>query len=60
MWKAGKINNQEMREDGDMDTVELNQKDALAAYADEQYKKLQREKDQYISLDEYCAKRGIE
>ncbi len=43
-----------------MGTVELNQKDALVAYADEQYKKLQREKDQYISLDEYCAKRGIE
>jgi hypothetical protein len=31
----------------------------LAAYADEQCSKLQREKDQYISLDEYCAKRGI-
>ena len=43
-----------------MDTLELNEKDALIAYADEQYKKLQREKDQYISLDEYCAKRGIE
>ena len=43
-----------------MGAVELNQKDALVAYADEQYKKLQREKDQYISLDEYCAKRGIE
>jgi hypothetical protein len=43
-----------------MDTLELNQTDALIAYADEQYKKLQLEKDQYISLDEYCAKRGIE
>ena len=43
-----------------MGTVELSQKDALAAYADEQYNKLQREKDQYISLDEYCAKRGTE
>ena len=43
-----------------MGTVEFNQKDALVVYADEQYKKLQREKDQYISLDEYCAKRGIE
>jgi len=42
------------------ETVELSQKDALAAYADEQYKKLQREKYQYISLDEYCAKRCIE
>jgi hypothetical protein len=28
--------------------------------ADWQYKKLLREKDQYIALDEYCAKRGIE
>jgi len=43
-----------------MDTLELNQKDALITYADEQYKKLQREKDQYISLDVYCAKCGIE
>ncbi|OPY50737.1 MAG: hypothetical protein A4E49_02628 [Methanosaeta sp. PtaU1.Bin112] len=31
----------------------------MAAYADEQYGKLQREKDQHISLDEYCAKRGF-
>ncbi len=31
-----------------------------AAYVREQYKKLMREKDQYISLDEYCAKREIE
>jgi hypothetical protein len=38
----------------------LTDKGVLAAYADEQYKKLQREEDQYISLDEYCAKRGIE
>lgn len=43
-----------------MDAVELSKKDVLITYADEQYKKLQREKDQYISLDEYCAKRGIE
>ncbi len=28
--------------------------------ADWQYKKLLKEKDQYISLDDYCAKRGIE
>jgi len=27
--------------------------------ADEQYRRLQKEKDRYISLDEYCAKRGI-
>lgn len=40
-------------------TVKLEKEDVLAAYADEQYKKLQKEKDQYISLDEYCAKRGI-
>ena len=33
--------------------------DVLVAYADEQYRKLQREKDQYISLGEYCARRGI-
>lgn len=31
-----------------------------AAYVREQYKKLLREKDQYISLDEYCAKRDID
>ena len=43
-----------------MDAVELSKKDVLIAYADEPYKNLQREKDQYISLDEYCAKRGIE
>ncbi len=43
-----------------MATVEIPKEDVLAAYADEQYKKLQREKDQYISLDEYCAKRGVE
>ena len=42
-----------------MATVEVHEEDVLAAYADEQYKKLQKEKDQYISLDEYCAKRGI-
>jgi hypothetical protein len=30
------------------------------AYADEQYKKLLKEKDQYISLDDYCAQRDIE
>jgi hypothetical protein len=32
---------------------------ALEAYADEQYKKLLKEKGQYISLDDYCAERGI-
>jgi hypothetical protein len=32
---------------------------ALEAYADEQYKKLLKEKKQYISLDDYCAERGI-
>jgi len=42
-----------------MATVEVREEDVLAAYADEQYKKLQKEKDQYISLDEYYAKRGI-
>ncbi len=41
-----------------MATVEMSKKDVLIAYADEQYKKLQREKDQYVSLDEYCAKLG--
>jgi hypothetical protein len=29
-----------------------------AAYVREKYLKLQREKDQYVSLDDYCAKRG--
>ena len=43
-----------------MATVEVQNEDVLAAYADEQYRKLQREKDQYVSLDEYCAKRGIQ
>lgn len=43
-----------------MATIEAQKKDVLTAYADEQYAKLQKEKDQYISLDEYCAKRGIE
>jgi hypothetical protein len=42
-----------------MATVEVHEEDVLAAYADEQYKKLQKEKDQYISLDEYYAKRDI-
>ena len=42
-------------------TPELkDEKPALEAYADEQYQKLQREKDKYISLDDYCAQRGIE
>lgn len=36
------------------------EKPVLEAYADEQYKKLLKEKDQYISLDDYCAQRGIE
>ncbi len=36
------------------------EKPALEAYADEQYKKFLKEKDQYISLDVYCAQRGIE
>jgi hypothetical protein len=31
----------------------------IEKYADEQYRKLLKEKDQYISLDEYCAKRGM-
>lgn len=35
-----------------MATVEVHKEDVLVAYANEQYK--------YISLDEYCAKRGIE
>ena len=42
-----------------MASVEVSKEKVLIAYADEQYKKLQREKDQYISLDEYCAKRDI-
>ena len=43
-----------------MAAAEVCKEDALEAYADEQYKKLLKEKSQYISLDEYCAKRGIE
>ena len=31
-----------------------------ASYVREKYLKLQREKEQYISLDDYCAKRGID
>jgi len=31
----------------------------LETYADEQYKKLLKEKGQYISLEDYCAQRGI-
>lgn len=31
-----------------------------AAYVREKYLKLQREKDQYVSLDDYCAKRDID
>jgi hypothetical protein len=42
-----------------MATAEVQREDVLVAYADEQYRKLQKEKDQYISLDEYCAKRDI-
>ncbi|MGB5099001.1 MAG: hypothetical protein WBN94_00165 [Methanothrix sp.] len=42
-----------------MATVEVQKEDVLVAYADEQYRMLQIEKNQYISLDEYCAKRGI-
>ena len=56
----GKIDNQARIYEVPMATVEVQKEDVLAAYADEQYRKLQREKDQYISLDEYCAKRGIE
>jgi hypothetical protein len=33
---------------------------ALEAYADEQYRKFLKEKDQYISLDDYCSQRDIE
>jgi len=36
------------------------EKPVLEAYADEQYRKLLKEKDQYIPLDEYCAQRDIE
>jgi hypothetical protein len=43
-----------------MVTVEVQKADVLAAYADEHYGKLQREEEQYISLDEYCVRRGIE
>jgi hypothetical protein len=32
----------------------------LNAYANEQYRKLLKEKDKYISLDDYCAQRNIE
>jgi hypothetical protein len=31
-----------------------------ASYVREKYLKLQRKKEQYISLDDYCAKRGID
>lgn len=31
-----------------------------ASYVREKFLKLQREKEQYISLDDYCAKRGID
>jgi len=31
-----------------------------ASYVREKYLKLQREKEQYISLDDYYAKRGID
>lgn len=31
-----------------------------ASYVREEYLKLQREKEQYLSLDDYCAKRGID
>ncbi len=55
----GNINNQAWILEVSMATVEVHEEDVLAAYADEQYKKLQKEKDQYISLDEYYAKRGI-
>jgi hypothetical protein len=43
-----------------MAAAEARKEDALEAYADEQYKKLLKEKSQYISIDDYCAKRGIE
>ena len=43
-----------------MEAIEARKGDVMAAYADEQYQKLLREKDLYISLDEYCAERGIE
>jgi hypothetical protein len=43
-----------------METVEAQKEDVLATYADEQHRKLQREKDQYISLDDYCAKCDID
>jgi hypothetical protein len=56
----GKINNQARIIEVSMATVEVNKEDVLVAYADEQYRKLLKEKDRYISLDEYCAKRGIE
>jgi len=36
------------------------EKHVLEAYADDQYKKLLRERDQYISLDDYCASREID
>ena len=42
-----------------MATVDVQKEDVLVAYADEQYRKLQKERERYISLDEYCAKRGI-
>ena len=31
-----------------------------ASYVREKYQKLQSEKEQYISLDDYCAKRDID
>jgi len=36
------------------------EKPVLETYANEQYRKLLKEKDQYISLDDYCSQRGIE
>jgi len=35
------------------------EKPVLETYADEQYRKLLKEKDQYISLDDYCSQRDI-
>jgi len=42
-----------------MAIAEIQKEEILAAYAEEQYKKLLNEKDQYISLDDYCAKRRM-
>ncbi len=41
-----------------MSAAEVHSEESISeAYADEQYKKLLKERDQYVSLDDYCARR---